>query len=204
MKESLISDVLLEMKPLIDDIQLKQLETALQKAVTNYEVMETSTSQVEQHADSLESFISAKRVEGCSERTLDYYRRTIEKMQQSIERDSRRITTEELRVYLAKMQNEQTSPRSSAPVCPDGPPATPVSQRMCTIYPGALGATGCQARARSLAEHATANTTEEANDRCRTPDGSTAEYEHSDHNRTTPATRQASALNCNPKLGRPK
>lgn len=68
-----------------------------------------------------------------------------------------------------------------------------VSQRMGTIYPGAPGATGRQARARSLAEHATANTTEEANDRCRTPDDSTAEYEHSDHNRTTPATRQAPA-----------
>ncbi len=69
--------------------------------------METSTSQVEQHADFLESFISAKRVEGCSERTLDYYRRTIEKMQQSIERDVRRITTEELRVYLARYQSER-------------------------------------------------------------------------------------------------
>ena len=67
------------------------------------------------------------------------------------------------------------------------------SQRMGTIYPGAPGATGRQARARSLAEHATSNTTEEANDRCRTPDDSTAEDEHSDHNRTTPATRQAPA-----------
>ena len=64
---------------------------------------------------------------------------------------------------------------------------------MGTIYPGAPGATGRQARARSLAEHATANTTEEANDRCRTPDDSTAEDKHSDHNRTTPATRQAPA-----------
>ena len=64
---------------------------------------------------------------------------------------------------------------------------------MGTIYPGAPGATGRQARARSLAEHATANTTEEASDRCRTPDDSTAEDEHSDHNRTTPATRQAPA-----------
>ena len=45
-----------------------------------------------------------------------------------------------------------------------------MSQRMGTIYPGAPGATGRQARARSLAEHATSNTTEEANDRCRTPD----------------------------------
>ena len=68
-----------------------------------------------------------------------------------------------------------------------------VSQRMGTIYQGAPGATGRQARARSLAEHATSNTTEEANDRCRTPDDSTAEDEHSDHNRTTPTTRQAPA-----------
>ena len=66
-------------------------------------------------------------------------------------------------------------------------------RRMGTIYPGAPGATGRQARERSLAEHATSNTTEEANDRCRTPDDSTAEDEHSDHNRTIPATRQAPA-----------
>lgn len=62
---------------------------------------------------------------------------------------------------------------------------------MGTIYPGAPGATGRQVRARPLAEHATLNTTEEANDRCRTSDDSTAEDEHSDHNRTTPAIRQA-------------
>ncbi len=68
-----------------------------------------------------------------------------------------------------------------------------MSQRMGTIYPGAPGATGRQARARSLAEHATSNTTKEANDRCRTPDDSTAEEKHSNQNRTTPATRQAPA-----------
>ena len=73
------------------------------------------------------------------------------------------------------------------------PPAVPTSQRMGTIYPRAPGATGRQARARSLAEHATSNTTEEANDRCRTPDDSTTEDEHSDHNRTTSATRQVPA-----------
>ena len=68
-----------------------------------------------------------------------------------------------------------------------------VSQRMGTIYQGAPGATGHQARARSLAEHATSNTTEEANDRCRTPDDSTAEDKHSNHNRTNIAPRQAPA-----------
>ena len=76
---------------------------------------------------------------------------------------------------------------------PNCQPQQAMPQRMGTIYPGAPGATGRQARARSLAEHATANTTEEANDRCRTPDDSTAEDEHSDHNRTNFDLRQAPA-----------
>ena len=83
--------------------------------------------------------------------------------------------------------------RSSILACPNSPPAMSMSQRMGTIYQGAPGATGRQARARSLAEHATSNTTEEANDRCRTPDDSTAEEKHSDHNRTNIAPRQAPA-----------
>ena len=63
-------------------------------------------------------------------------------------------------------------------------------QRMGTSYPVAAGIMCRQACARSRAEHTTTNTTEEANDRCRTPDDSTAEDEHSNHNRTTLATRQ--------------
>ena len=83
--------------------------------------------------------------------------------------------------------------RSSAPAQPNHQPQQAMSQRMGTIYPGAPGATGRKTCARSLAEHATSNTTEEANDRCRTPDDSTAEEKHSNHNRTTPVTRQAPA-----------
>ncbi len=59
--------------------------------------------------------------------------------------------------------------------------------------PGRTWGNGLKTCVRSLAEHATSNTTKEANDRCRTPDDSTAEDEHSVHNRTTPATRQAPA-----------
>lgn len=83
--------------------------------------------------------------------------------------------------------------RSSAPAQPNHQPQQAMSQRMGTIYPGAPGATGRKTCARSLAEHATSNTTEEANDRCRTPDDSTAEDEHSDHNRTIFDPRQAPA-----------
>lgn len=64
---------------------------------------------------------------------------------------------------------------------------------MGTVYLGAPGATDQQTRAKSLAEYVTLNTIEEANDRCRIPDDSTAEDEHSDHNRTNFNPRQAPA-----------
>lgn len=83
--------------------------------------------------------------------------------------------------------------RLAAPACPDAPPAISMSQRIGTIYPSAPGETGRQARARLLAEHATASTAKEANDRCRTPDDSTAEDKHSNHNRTNLTPRQAPA-----------
>ena len=54
-------------------------------------------------------------------------------------------------------------------------------QRMDTIYPGAPGATGWQAYARSLAEHAT---TKETSGRCRNPDDSTTEDKYSNRYRT--------------------
>ena len=73
------------------------------------------------------------------------------------------------------------------------PSATPISQRMGTIYSYAPGATNQQAHTRSLAEYATSNTTEEANDRYQTLDDSTAEDKYSNHNRTNLAPRQAPA-----------
>ena len=62
-----------------------------------------------------------------------------------------------------------------------------------SISLGAPGATGRQVRERSLAEHAAANTAEEANGRCRTLNDSTAKDDHSDHNRTNIAPREAPA-----------
>lgn len=51
-------------------------------------------------------FLEAKRIEGCSERTTQYYRVTIEKMLDSIETPIRKVTTEEIRGYLAKYQED--------------------------------------------------------------------------------------------------
>ena len=50
-------------------------------------------------------FLSAKQVEGCSQRTINYYQSTIEKMLSLIDVPIRRITTETIREYLKEYQH---------------------------------------------------------------------------------------------------
>ena len=52
----------------------------------------------------LSMFINAKKIEGCSDRTLSYYRTTIEKLFDTIKDPIRKITTDEIRGYLANYQ----------------------------------------------------------------------------------------------------
>lgn len=52
----------------------------------------------------LQMFLDAKKIEGCSERTIQYYRVTVEHMLSFIETEVRKITTEEIRAYLADYQ----------------------------------------------------------------------------------------------------
>ena len=59
----------------------------------------------------IDSFISAKRIEGCSEKTLKYYRTTIETMELAIDKSIRHIQTEDLRSYLTGYQSKNQSSR---------------------------------------------------------------------------------------------
>lgn len=52
----------------------------------------------------LQLFLDAKRIEGCSERTIQYYSVTVDKMLQKIQTPVRKISTEEIRKYLVDYQ----------------------------------------------------------------------------------------------------
>nr|WP_290656592.1 site-specific tyrosine recombinase/integron integrase [Anaerovibrio sp.] len=54
--------------------------------------------------DFLKMFLDAKRIEGCSDRTIKFYRMTIDKMLQSVLNPIRKITTEDMRSYLSEYQ----------------------------------------------------------------------------------------------------
>ena len=64
---------------------------------------------VEKDSISVDAFIAAKKVEGCSEKTLAYYRNTIQDMLDAIGKPAQQILTNDLRVYLSNYQEQRKS-----------------------------------------------------------------------------------------------
>ena len=84
MKEQLIHEVQRKMLPYLNNEQLLQLGDALSEALRGVSVSYEDTTPKQEERDAVEAFISAKRIEGCSEKTLKYYRKTIESMLSAI------------------------------------------------------------------------------------------------------------------------
>lgn len=112
MKQQIITDVVQQMLPHLDNVQLKQLQKVLEHALFGCEI----TRQDEKEATNdnpklVDDFVAAKRIEGCSEKTLKYYRTTIDAMVTSIDKSIRHIQTEDLRTYLTDYQSKNQSSR---------------------------------------------------------------------------------------------
>lgn len=98
--QQLINDILQDMSEILSAKELYTLQIVLQdKLNTNHKQTYPYTN-----FEYMDMFISAKRIEGCSERTLLYYETTIKHMLSQIEKPLRQIQTDELRAYLADYQ----------------------------------------------------------------------------------------------------
>lgn len=112
MKHEIITEVLQQMIPYLNNVQAKQLQQVLEHTMFQYEVIENTIKQKDDDSQELiNTFIAAKRIEGCSEKTLRYYQSTIDTMILRIGKSVRRILTEDLRSYLTEYQNENQSSR---------------------------------------------------------------------------------------------
>ena len=106
MRKELTADVMQRMLPYLDNAQMKQLEQAMENVLQNYEITGIDTGFAEDDNQTLlDAFLSSKRIEGCSEKTLKYYRTTLETMLASLGKNVRRVFTEDLRNYLTEYQN---------------------------------------------------------------------------------------------------
>ena len=109
MKEQFITEVQQHMLPYLNNEQLKQLRAAMEYCMRGVEIVENEQPQEKEPVDAISAFIAAKRIEGCSEKTLSYYRKTIEAMLDTIGKIPQRITTDEIRQYLMNYQIERRS-----------------------------------------------------------------------------------------------
>lgn len=109
MKEQIILNITQEMLPFLDNAQLLQLQKVLERNLWNVEITKSSDNSDTPelgNGELLTAFINAKRIEGCSEKTLKYYQSTINKMLSDTDKHITHITTDDLREYLSHYQKE--------------------------------------------------------------------------------------------------
>ena len=99
MEEKLVT-ILNEMAEYLNIAQMKKLQEVLLKNLAENAPQKAEIS----NAAYLQMFLDSKRIEGCSERTLQYYRVTVERLLQTVTTPIRKICTEEIREYLSGYQ----------------------------------------------------------------------------------------------------
>ena len=112
MKDKIITEIQTSMASVLNPAQQEELRRVLMYHLHNVEVTERKAPNPQETAENgglLEVFIAAKRVEGCSEKSLKYYDSTIRQMTDSVKKPVREIVTDDLRIYLADYQKERGS-----------------------------------------------------------------------------------------------
>lgn len=104
MLNTVINAIKGEMVAVLTENQMKTLEQVLTKHLSGVITAESE----QKDTDLLPAFIAAKRVEGCSEKSLRYYESTIRNMLNTISKPEKQITTEDLRSYLDTYQRRGT------------------------------------------------------------------------------------------------
>lgn len=113
MKNEIITEITQQMLPYLDNMELEQLQKVLKITFTNYEIAKSENIECKNlsNFNYMELFLAAKRVEGCSDKTLKYYKATIETMLVTINKAVKHIITDDLRDYLTNHQSERNSSR---------------------------------------------------------------------------------------------
>lgn len=105
MVNNLIRDIEQAMFNTLTNEQLSQLRTVLEYSFRNIEIVEKQPEiATDTNQNLIELFISAKKVEGCSDKSIAYYRSTLNKALQVIQKNVSHISTDDLRLYLNTYQ----------------------------------------------------------------------------------------------------
>lgn len=111
MKQKLITAVVQDMLPYLNNAQAEKLQEVLLHTMWDYDISLSDGKTEEQEQDLLALFLAAKRIEGCSEKSLKYYQATTQAMLDGIGKPIKEIVTEDIRQYLTNYQQERHSSR---------------------------------------------------------------------------------------------
>jgi len=109
MKQELIKDVIQGMLPYLNNAQNEKLQEILRYTLVKYDVTENKQQTKTSDQNFVELFLSAKRIEGCSEKSLKYYKATIDVMLSELQKDVKHIVTDDIRRYLIQYQEKKKS-----------------------------------------------------------------------------------------------
>lgn len=112
MVEKIIADIEQEMSCTLSDIQMEKLHRVLVNKLGELEYNKQKICS-EQKLDYLNIFICAKKVEGCSEKSIRYYKSTVENMIKTLNKPVKYVVTEDLREYLVEYQKRNNCSKVS-------------------------------------------------------------------------------------------
>ena len=110
MKETIIQTVLDGMRAVLTENQLDLLADVTRKALSECEITPKATEEEQRNKENVEllgAFISSKKVEGCSDKTIHYYKSSIEKLIATVKKNVCDIATNDIRCYLAEQQEQR-------------------------------------------------------------------------------------------------
>lgn len=112
MKDKLITQIQVRMASALNMEQLEELRRVLTNAFYGVDITEKEAIEPTDATDNggmLDVFIAAKRIEGCSDKSLKYYTFTVRQMLNRMGKHFREISTDDLRRYLADYQQDRGS-----------------------------------------------------------------------------------------------
>lgn len=115
MVEKLVVEIEQKMINLLNNMQMEELHKVLMKKLQDIVFIDDDNKKnlENQEVDYCNIFICAKRIEGCSEKSIKYYKSTIENMLKALHKPVKHITTEDLREYLAEYYNRSNCSKVS-------------------------------------------------------------------------------------------
>ena len=116
MKKTLINQIQTEMSGVLNNAQRQKLSQVLEHCFFNVDVVALGNENLIQSKSNVtlkEEFLSAKQVEGCSERSVNYYSSTLDNLIKSLVKPFNQIETEDLRVYLSEYQKKNDASKQT-------------------------------------------------------------------------------------------